>query len=47
MVPIEVISRLVGHNNTKTTELIYRHQIRPVIEEGAIEMDRNFPDAAA
>lgn len=46
-VPIEVISRLVGHNNTKTTELIYRHQIRPVVEQGADEMDRIFPKPAA
>ncbi|MFL6144345.1 MAG: tyrosine-type recombinase/integrase [Labedaea sp.] len=46
-VPIEVISRLVGHKNTKTTELIYRHQIRPVVEEGADEMDRIFPKPAA
>jgi integrase len=44
-VPIEVISRLVGHNNTTTTELIYRHQIRPVVEDGATEMDRIFPAA--
>lgn len=45
-VPIEVISRLVGHKNTKTTELIYRHQIRPVVEDGADEMDRIFPKPA-
>jgi integrase len=45
-VSIEIISRLVGHTNTKTTELIYRHQIRPVVEEGATEMDRIFPKLA-
>ncbi len=41
-VPIEVISRLVGHSGTSVTEHIYRHQIRPVIVEGAAEMDRIF-----
>lgn len=46
-VPIEVISRLVGHSSTTVTEKIYRHQIRPVVEEGADAMDRIFPDTAA
>jgi integrase len=45
-VPIEVISRLVGHSGTAVTERVYRHQIRPVVEEAATEMDRIFPDAA-
>lgn len=43
-VPIEVISRLVGHSGTAVTERVYRHQIRPVVEEAATEMDRIFPD---
>lgn len=43
-VPLEVISRLVGHSGTSVTEQIYRHQIRPVVEEGATEMDRDGPD---
>ena len=42
-VPIEQISRLVGHSGTSTTELIYRKQIRPVIVHGADVMDRIFP----
>jgi hypothetical protein len=42
-VPIERISRLVGHSSTATTETIYRKQIRPVIEHGADVMDRIFP----
>jgi integrase len=46
-VPIEVISRLVGHSGTAVTERVYRHQIRPVVEEAATEMDRIFPDTAA
>jgi integrase len=46
-VSIEVISRLVGHSDTTVTERVYRHQLRPVVEEGASEMDRIFPDTAA
>src|SRR5271169_2865834 len=42
-VPIEHISRLVGHSSTTTTETIYRKQIRPVIIHGADIMDRIFP----
>jgi integrase len=38
----EQISRLVGHSGTTVTEAIYRHQIRPVVEEGAMAMDRIF-----
>lgn len=41
--PIEQISRLVGHSGTSTTEVVYRKQIRPVITEGAELMDRLFP----
>jgi integrase len=29
-VPIERISRLVGHSGTTVTEMVYRDQIRPV-----------------
>jgi hypothetical protein len=39
-VPIEEIARLAGHNRTATTELIYRHELRPVITTGAEVMDR-------
>jgi integrase len=42
-VPIERISRLVGHSTT-TTEVIYRKQIRPVIGPGAEFMERTFPE---
>jgi integrase len=45
--PIEQISRLVGHSGTSVTELIYRKQIRPVIQDGATAMDGLFPDSAA
>src|SRR3569833_1558824 len=43
-VTIEQISRLVGHAGTTVTEQIYRKQIRPVIEDGALAMDRIFAD---
>jgi hypothetical protein len=39
-VPIEEIARLAGHNQTATTELVYRHELRPVITMGAEVMDR-------
>jgi integrase len=42
-IPIENISRLVGHTNTVVTETVYRQQIRPVIQEGAIAMTDIFP----
>ncbi|MEV6874940.1 tyrosine-type recombinase/integrase [Amycolatopsis sp. NPDC051128] len=41
-VRIEDISRLMGHNGTAVTELVYRHQLRPVIEEGTTAMDKLF-----
>jgi integrase len=34
-VPVEKISRLVGHADATTTETVYRFQIRPVIQGGA------------
>jgi integrase len=39
-VPIEEIARLAGHNRTATTELVYRHEFRPIIATGAEVMDR-------
>ena len=41
--PLENISRLVGHTNTIVTETVYRKQIRPVMQEGARAMDTIFP----
>jgi integrase len=41
-VPVEQIAQLVGHSGTNVTELVYRHQIRPVIQTGATIMDRLF-----
>jgi hypothetical protein len=39
---IEQISRLVGHSSTAVTETVYRHQLSPVVEDGATAMDRIF-----
>ena len=41
-VPVEEIARLVGHSSTTTTELLYRKQIRPVIQTGAVVLDAVF-----
>ncbi|MFJ6563896.1 tyrosine-type recombinase/integrase [Streptomyces sp. NPDC091412] len=41
-VPLEVISRLVGHSGTAVTEEVYRKQIRPVNQTGAVVMDGIF-----
>ena len=42
-VPIEQIARLVGHvGGSAVTETVYRKQLRPVIEHGAVVMDRVF-----
>jgi hypothetical protein len=38
-------ARLVGHSSTRTTEVIYRKELRPVINTGATIMDRLFPDS--
>jgi integrase len=45
--PIEEISSLVGHKSTAVTELVYRKQIRPVLQCGAARMDRIFGDQDA
>jgi integrase len=39
---IEEISRLMGHSGTAVTELVYRHELRPVLESGASIMDTVF-----
>lgn len=41
-IPLEEISRLVGHSSTAVTEAVYRKQIRPVMQAGAVAMDRIF-----
>ena len=39
---IEDISHLVGHANTRTTEKVYRKELRPVLTRGARAMDDIF-----
>jgi len=41
-VPVESIALLAGHDRTTTTELVYRHEIRPALTQGAEVMDRIF-----
>jgi len=45
-VPVEEIARLAGHTNSRTTELVYRHQLRPIMEKGAQALDQLFPRTA-
>ncbi|MFI7455048.1 tyrosine-type recombinase/integrase [Nonomuraea sp. NPDC049714] len=45
-IPLEEISRLVGHSSTAVTEAVYRKQIRPVLQAGAVAMDRIFEGRA-
>lgn len=40
--PLEKISRLDGNIGTAVTELVYQHELRPVVPTGAIVMDRLF-----
>jgi integrase len=42
--PIEDIAHLVGHANTRVTELMYRKELRPVLTRGAVAMDALFPN---
>ena len=37
---------LAGHNRAATTELVYRHELRPVITTGAEVMDQILSNAA-
>lgn len=39
-VPVEEIARLAGHVNSRTTETVYRHQLKPIMTTGAEAMDR-------
>lgn len=44
---IEQIARLLGHSGTAVTERVYRHELRPVLEDGAETMDTLFPETDA
>ncbi|GIH21475.1 site-specific integrase [Rugosimonospora africana] len=41
-VRIEDIADLCGHAGTRVTEAVYRHQLRPVLLDGAVAMDQIF-----
>ena len=43
-VAIEEIARLAGHATTRTTEIVYRRELRPVITTGAEIMDQLFAE---
>jgi integrase len=46
-VSTEEIARLAGHASTRTTEVVYRRELRPVITTGAQIMDQIFSPGAA
>ena len=37
---VEEIARLAGHSSSRTTEVIYRKELRPVLVKGAEVMDQ-------
>jgi integrase len=39
---VEEIARLAGHSSTRTTEIVYRQELRPVLTTGAEAMDQLF-----
>lgn len=41
-VAVEEIARRAGNSSSRTTEVIYRHELRPVITTGADAMDKIF-----
>jgi integrase len=41
-VPVEEIARLAGHSSSRTTEVVYRRELRPVLTTGAEAMDLLF-----
>ena len=45
-VPVEEIARLAGHTSTRTTEIVYRRELRPILTTGAEAMDTIFKTAA-
>jgi integrase len=41
-VPVEQIADAVGHSSARTTEVVYRHQLRPVTRTAAIALGPLF-----
>jgi integrase len=46
-VPVEEIARIAGHSSTRTTEVAYRRELRPILTTGAEAMDRLFNPRAS
>ena len=46
-VPVEEIARIAGHSGTRTTEVVYRRELRPILTIGAEAMDRLFNPRAS
>jgi hypothetical protein len=44
-VPVEEIARLAGHTSTRTTEIVYRHQFRPVMEKALRPWTSSWTDS--
>jgi integrase len=45
-VPVEEIARLADRTSSRTTEIVYRHQLRPIMEQGAPTLDHLFEHTA-
>jgi integrase len=45
--PIEEVARIAGHASTRTTETVYRRELRRVITAGAATLDRLRTQAAS
>ena len=41
-VSVEEIARIAGHSSSRTTEVVYRRELRPILTTGAEAMDRLF-----
>jgi len=46
-VPVEEIARIAGHSSSRTTEVVYRRELRPILTTGAEAMDRLFNPGAS
>jgi integrase len=46
-VPVEEIARIAGHSTSRTTEVVYRRELRPILTTGAEAMDRLFNPRAS
>jgi integrase len=46
-VPVEGIARIAGHSSSRTTEVVYRRELRPILTTGAEAMDRLFNPRAS